>query len=394
MKLGHVLRFLWVIEFQVSSVKLMDLIKITDKFVTLNNELYDNVTLLQGKTYLLRKAHVQGIVNLGLGQRVDGFDRLPHLPVEALRVHSEPVNVLFLFDGGLGDAISLGILLNALKVKYNIRSDVACKDEVWTDILRPLGFSGKRIQLPAELEIINEYDYIQTRGDSLIQDKTEMYNKCIVEELGRSYGIDLSRHSVQYSIPPEIRKKSALPGAQKIRIGLNFDSKGLIRSYPKELQPVLVNYLLTAGFEIYILGQDKTNLSGVDINSSVHDYCGKTTVLELAAMAKQMDLMVCLDSFIAHLSNVLGINTIVLLSTTRKGIFSWHKNITCLESRIECSPCGEIANDCPRGYEQCQAFFHASARPEVVTYFVLSKCTNYFKHIVGRQTRRVFEAVK
>jgi hypothetical protein len=363
----------------------MDLIKITDKFVTLNNEIYDNVTVWQDKTYLLRKAHVQGIVNLGLGQRVDGFDRLPHLPVGALRVHSEPVNVLFLFDGGLGDAISLGILLNALKVKYNIRSDVASKHEVWTDILKPLGFSGKRIQLPAELEIINKYNYLQTRGDRFVRNKTEMYNKCIVEELGRSYGIDLSRYSVQYSIPPEIRERSALPGAQKIRIGLNFDSKGLIRSYPKELQPVLINYLLTAGLEIYIFGQDKANLSGVDQNSSVHDYCGKTTVLELAAMIKQMELMVCLDSFIAHLSNVLGINTIVLLSTTRKGIFSWHKNIRCLESRIECSPCGEIANDCPRGYEQCQAFFHESMRPEIIAYAMINKCTSYFKRIIEHE---------
>lgn len=361
----------------------MDLIKITDKFVTLNNEFYDNVTLWQGNTYLLRKAHVQGIANLGLGERVDGFDQLPHLPIEVMRPHSQPVKVLFLFEGGLGDAISLAVLLDALKVKYNIRSDVACKYDVWMDILKPLGFLGNRVQLPVELEIINEYDYIQISGDRFIQDKTGMTNKCIVEELGRAYGIDLGRHSIQYSIPEEIRKKATLPETQKIRIGVNFDSKGLIRSYPKELQPILINYFLGAGFEIFLFGFDKPNLSEIDEDDSIHDYCGRTTVPELAATISQMDMMVCVDSFIAHLSNILGINTIVLLSTTRKGIFRWHKNIRCLESQIECAPCGEIANDCPVTNSKCQAFSHESIRPEVITYCVINECISHFRNLIS-----------
>lgn len=367
----------------------MDLIKITDKFVTLNSNFYDNVTLWQDKTYLLHKAHVQGIVNLGLGQRVDGFDRLPHLPIELMSPHSEPVNVLFLFEAGLGDAISLAVLLDALKVKYNIRSDVACKYEVWTDILKPLGFSGNWVQPPVELEIINEYDYIQIKGDSFIQDKTEMWNKCIVEELGRGYRIDLSEHLIQYSIPEWICKKTTLPNTSKIRIGINFDSKGLIRSYPKELQPILVKYFLEAGLEIFLFGKAKPNFSGIDEDDSIHDYCGKTTVSELAAMLRQMDIMVSMDSFIAHLSNILGINTIVLLSTTRKGIFNWHKNVKCLESRIECNSCGEVADDCPRGYAQCQAFFHESISPEIITYSVMRECAGYFELLVSQRGQEI-----
>jgi hypothetical protein len=361
----------------------MDLIKITDEFVTINNEFYDNVSLLQGHTYLMREAHVQHLVNLGLGQRVEGFDRLPHLPLEAMRQHSQPVQVLFLFEGGLGDAIALAVLLDALKSVYNINSGVACKYEVWTDIMKPLGFLGNWVQLPAELKVINNYDYIQTSGDRFIKNKTGMHDKCIVEELGQSYGVDLSTYSIQYSIPEEIRNRANLPDTQQMRMGVNFDSKGLIKSYPKELQPILINYFVGVGFNVFLFGLDRPNLSGIDKNSPVHDYCGKTTVPELAAKISQMDIMVCVDSFIAHLSNIVGINTIVMLSTTRKGIFRWHKKIRCLESQIECAPCGEIAHDCPVTNPECQAFFHESIRPEVITHCVINECARYFRSLIS-----------
>lgn len=360
----------------------MELIKITDQFVILNSEPYNDATLRQGKTYLLRKDHAQGIAGLGLGQIVEGADRLPHFTRAELRTHRRPLNVLFLFDGGFGDAISLAVLLNALEQNYNIRANIACKHEIWQDILKPLGFSGDWYQLPVEADIINVHDYIQIQADKYFKDKNDKWNLCIVEELGFAYKVDLNHSALNYSIPEKVLKKTALPQKPGIRIGLNFDSKGKVRSYPKDIQPILANLLLQAGFEIFLFGTETPNLSGMDEDNIIHDYCGKTPVPELASMIQQMDLMICMDSFIAHLSNMLGTKTLVLLSTTRKGVFNWHRNISCLESKMECAPCGEVANSCPEGHDQCTAFFHESMTPAIIAFSAINECAKQYNNLI------------
>ena len=360
----------------------MDLIKITDKFVTLNSDPYCDVTLWQGKTYLLNKAHAQGIAGLGLGEVIEGSDQLPYFTRSELKYHSHPLKVLFLFDGGLGDAISLALLLNALETRYNIHANVACKYEIWRDILKPLGFPGNHYQLPVQLDDIHSHDFIQPRADIFFKDKSNKWDICVIEELGKAYNVELTDHSIHYSVPEKIINETALPKTIGIRIGINFDSKGLVRNYPKELQPALISYLLGAGFEIFAFGINSPNLSGIEKDNLIYDYCGKTGIPELAALIAQMDFMLCMDSFMAHLSNILDIRTIVLLSTTRKGVFGRHKHILCLESRIECSPCGEVANACPKGVGSCDAFFHKSITPEIIAYSLVNECADHFNQLI------------
>jgi len=360
----------------------MKLIQITDPFVTLNSEPYNDTKLLQGKTYLLSKMHSQGIADLELGRIVAGADRLSYLPESELRSHDTPLYALFLFDGGYGDAVSLLVFLKALEHTYNIRCNIACKHKIWRDILKPLGFSGDRYPIPVELSVIISHDYIQPRADIYFKDKPNKWELCIVEELAIAYRLDIEKINLHYSIPDDTQKEYTLPESRKIRIGLNFDSKGSIRSYPKDLQPVLIRHLLDAGFEIYIFGTQIPNLSEFIDCSMVHDYCGKTSVPELASMIRQMDLIICMDSFIAHLSNILGKKTLILLSTTRKGVFNWHKNVICLESKINCTPCGEVANSCPKGDDHCAAFFHKSITPEVITFTIINECAMFFNHLI------------
>ncbi len=360
----------------------MKLIKITDPFVTLDSKPYSGSTLLKGKTYLLHDAHAGAIEKLGLGRIIDETKKLTHFDQTLLRFHSHPLKVLFLFDGGLGDAISLALLLKGLEKNYNIMPDVACRREIWRDIFVPFGFSGDWFQPPVELHDIDAHDYIQLRADKAFCHKPSKWNLCIVEELGSAYKVNMNDISLSYLISEEIRKKTALPEGMGVRIGLNFDSRGDIKSYPKRLQPTLLNLLLQAGFELFIFGTRVPNLEGVDNVTRVHDYCGKTTIPELASIVSQMDLMISVDSFIAHLSDILGIKTTVLLSTTRRGIYSWHKNIRGIESMINCSPCGEVGNKCPRGFSQCQAFHHESITPEIITLNLINQCVSNLNNLI------------
>jgi hypothetical protein len=359
-----------------------DLITITDRFVIASNDLYNTVPLEGGKTYLMHINPLHTIIKNDLGQKAKGYECLRHLTQNDLRAHTDPLRVLFLFDGGLGDAVSLAILLDALKTEYNFLCSVACKYEIWQTVLWPLGFRGNWFQMPIRLEHVQAHDYIQTKIDRFFRDIPDVWDLCIINEMGMAYGVDLSDRTLSYGIPDLVLKRTVLPDTSRLRIGVNLDSKGLIRSYPPSLQPRLIKYLLEAGFEVFLLGLHEPHVMGLN-NDGLFNFCGKTTVMELAALIQQMDMILCTDSFIAHLSNVLEIQTMALLSVTRKGIYDWHKYVTCLESSIPCSPCGEVGNKCPRRLNECEAFFHESIRPETITQEVIRQCANHLNTVIG-----------
>ena len=179
----------------------MDLIEITSEYAIINNDFYDNTIVFKGNTYLMRKPHMKKIVDLGLGRKAEGLNDLPHLPREELRQHNNPLRALLIYTGGYGDAVSVAVLLDALQAFYNISFDICCKKEIWENILKPCGFTGNWIMPPADLKTILRYDYIQTRIDNFFKDKTGMYNKCIVHEMGRAYGVNLDNHRIQFTIP-------------------------------------------------------------------------------------------------------------------------------------------------------------------------------------------------
>jgi len=364
----------------------LQLVRITDKRLKLENEFYENAALQQDQVYLLETPHALGIVDLKLGELVDGFGGVPHLSADALKPHGHLVRVLFLFNGGLGDAIALACLLRALKKEYRLESDVACRSAVYEDILRPLGFSGKWIQPPVNLPTLKQYDYIQSSADRFITDKTGMAHRSIVAELGRAYGVDLNHDGMTYRIPDQLRETFVPPSSNRVRLGVHFDSKGRVKSYPPSLQQDLLNRLLRAGFELYLLGNEPPDLPSAEKSVGVDDYRGRTSVPELAAIISRMDVMLCVDSFIAHLADVLGIDTLVLLSVTRKGIFSRHKHITCIESGITCAPCGSVHDECPRALPECQAFQHPSIRPASITRSVIRHCAEHFDAFIQKNT--------
>jgi ADP-heptose:LPS heptosyltransferase len=364
----------------------LQLVRIRDKRLRLDNEFYENAALQQNQVYLLQAPHAQGIVDLRLGELVNGVGSVPLLTTDALKPQAHLVRILFLFNGGLGDAIALACLLRALKKEYRLESDVACRSAVYEDILRPLGFSGQWIQPPVDLPTLKQYDYLQSSADRFITDKTDMAHRSIVAELGRAYDVDLNHDDMTYRIPDQLRETALPPNSHRVRIGVHFDSKGRVKSYPPSLQPDLLNRLLRAGFKITLLGSEQPDLPAAGPSVDVEDYRGRTSVPELAAIISHMDAVLCVDSFIAHLADVLGIKTLVLLSVTREGIFSKHKHITCIESDIDCAPCGSVHDECPRALSECQAFWHPSIRPASITRSVIRHCAEHFDTFIQKNT--------
>jgi ADP-heptose:LPS heptosyltransferase len=183
-----------------------------------------------------------------------------------------------------------------------------------------------------------------------------------------------------YFIPPAIRKRSRLPDSGSIRIGLHFDSNGLVKSYPDSLQGPLLRTFLDSGLELNILGTrrgsaDHSNVKGLQ------DLRGKTGIVHSAALLEQMDAVVGVDSFVVHLAHLLGIPSVVLLSTTAPAYFEWHDRIACMTSRLECSPCLEFLDTCPVGHSECRAFFHESIAPHVILGHLMRTVSGRFPRL-------------
>lgn len=357
----------------------MKIVQITEKKIDIDDPFFGKKTLHRGCTYLVHDLLVQGIIKQNWGKVVGNENDLRHLPREILKTGNNSIRVFFLFHGGLGDAISAAILFYLIEKKYNLQIDISCNYDVWHYVLKPMGFNGKRLTFPIEIEKIDEYDYIQTDVTNFIPDQTRRWERCIMEELAQAYQIDIAECHGCYSIPDDILHRMKMKESKKLRIGVNFESKGAIRNYPNELAHQLISTMIETGFEVYRFGTQRLNNGNAFPVNEYYDYSGRTTIFELAALIKQMDIVIGMDSFLVHLANILGVRTIALLSTTKPGIFRWHKNVVCIASEIDCSPCGRVSDECPQGYENCKAFYHESISFERIMAGIIEECKNLFR---------------
>ncbi len=357
----------------------MLMVQITEKKIDVKDPVFGEKRLFRGKTYLMHDVLAQTIVGKKWGI-IRGDDRaLPLLSKSALTRNVHQQKLLVIFEGGLGDAISVAVLLILMAKKYNLSIDIACHYHTWRYVFVPMGFRGNRLDFPVEIRRIAKYHYVQPDLTAFILDKTEKWRRCIMEELGSAYGVDMSTFSGTYSIPPHILQRMKLPQKNEIHVGICFESKGKLRSYPDDLALRLLCGLVQMGFEVYHLGtRPNAAVEGLQLRG-YYNYLGKTDIFELAALIKQMDFVIGMDSFPVHLSNILGIRTLALLSTTLPGIYRCHKNVRCMQSEIECTPCGEVMDKCPYGYDTCKAFYHPSISPERILGKVICECADLFK---------------
>lgn len=222
------------------------------------------------------------------------------------------------------------------------------------------------------MEKLNEYDYIQPDITDFISDQTRKRDRSIPEELAKAYHVDLSKFHGHYRIPGDIEKRMGLANNTAVRIGVSFESKGDVRNYPDELGLQLISDLIGIGFEVYRFGAQPSNKMQHFPTNLYYDYSGRTNIFELAALVKQMDIVVGMDSFAVHLSNILGVKTIALLSTTAPGVYRCHNNnVVCIHSQIDCAPCGAIKDICLKGYKKCEAFYHPSVNHERIVALVV-----------------------
>ena len=166
--------------------------------------------------------------------------------------------------------------------------------------------------------------------------------------------------------------------AGKRKIGLCVKGTFGLKTWPKEYFAEVVralNFRYDAAF--YVTGAPGDYAYAEDVISTiglpVENLCGKTNLMELAALYGQLDLLISVDTGGAHIAAVTGVPLVVMFGCTSPR--RWppiSDNAAVFTSHELCCPCSYGETDCP-SYPQPNCLYHV--RPDVV----LAECIRFLE---------------
>jgi hypothetical protein len=349
------------------------------KDVEFSSPVFGDGSLEKGTVYFTFGKFARDIASSHAGIVMDEQAPVPSLSRRALRDLPKECRILFVHSGGYGDTITVGILLQLLREKYHACFDVCCHREKYDFILEPMGFEGGWLPFPPPVDRLTLYDYVLTDLAAMAGNPMDLLRRSPLQVLAEAFDLSIRNHGVRYRIPAECRVHMTLPSTGRIRIGLNFDAMGRVKSYPGDLQRSLISGLLSSNLELHFFGRKILGPGPAELNYGIHNHVNRTNIPELAALLDQMDLVVGVDSFVAHLSGLLGKRTLVLLSTTGQDYFHHYRTVSAYSSRLPCAPCFHVSNTCPLGHGRCVAFYHENMNTDLLVSRIVKELSGMYE---------------
>lgn len=153
----------------------------------------------------------------------------------------------------------------------------------------------------------------------------------------------------------EIVANALLASLPKGRLSIGLCVKGTfpLKTWPKEYFSEVVdrlNHIYDARFFIIGALEDKDYADEVAelTKITVGNFCGKTSLVDLAAILKKTDLFITVDTGAAHIAATTGVKMIVVYGCTSPN--RWHpinSNSIALTTNEPCCPCKIAADQCP-----------------------------------------------
>ena len=152
---------------------------------------------------------------------------------------------------------------------------------------------------------------------------------------------------------PVAEKLLSQLSADKLKIALCVKGTFPLKTYPKEYFAEVVKSLREKySAEFFIVGapSDKSYADEVisEIGSGVLNFCGETSVTDLAEIFRRSDLFITVDTGATHIAATTKIKMVVMYGCTSPD--RWkpiNKNAIVLTSRENCCPCKVKVEDCP-----------------------------------------------
>jgi ADP-heptose:LPS heptosyltransferase len=272
-------------------------------------------------------------------------------------------SLLFSSLGGFGDALCLVQALNSLKNRYpDGHIDLAVTMDTYL-LLERFGFNGGWLSRPVPLEYLKHYDFFQSAEalEHIPNNFKQNVARLFCELLSVPVTLSHTRFAHDW-----INHAMRLTGSNRKRVSIQVDSaSGNTRSYSPARVKELALLLSAADFEVYLVGfsMDYADFSR---DSSIHNLVNRlSTILDLAEILSQMDMIIAPDSVGGHLGGSMGIPTIVLFSVTGPEKMDHYPSVYSMQSQMSCSPCYKL-DECPEGHSKCRALDHVSVSPAKV----------------------------
>ena len=158
----------------------------------------------------------------------------------------------------------------------------------------------------------------------------------------------------------QAREKYALQSLSPVLALCPGAEFGSSKQWPAEHYAELSNYLLRAGWQVWIFGSGNDSLMAEAIMADIddeqrghcHDLTGKTTLGEAIDLLSQSECVVSNDSGLMHIAAALGKPIVALFgSTSPEFTPPLTDKVKLLSTQIECRPC--FKRECPYGHKRC-----------------------------------------
>lgn len=276
--------------------------------------------------------------------------------------------LLFTAMGGYGDGLSLIQALNALQNKYpTAQVDLMVHLDTYL-LVKQFGFKGDWVDYPISLDYLKRYDYFQT-AESLYG-TPGYYKNNVARMFCEMFSVPMELAHSKFR-PAGIAMATRLGTSEKKRVAIQVDAlTGDMRSYPDHSIKTLALLLSKSGLEVYLVGfHDNPSVFGS--GPGIHNFVNRlSSIVDLAGLISQMDVIVAPDSVGGHLGGLLDIPTIVLFGVTGTDKMDQYPSVHGIQSELPCSPCYQL-HKCPMEYERCMAMEHISVSPANMMYKIM-----------------------
>ena len=141
--------------------------------------------------------------------------------------------------------------------------------------------------------------------------------------------------------------------ASKFKIALCVKGTFPLKTWPKKyFIEVIKNLSESYDAAFFIVGAPSDREYANEVisatNLPVENFCGETTLVDLATIFKKSDLLVTVDTGATHIAATTGIRMVTMYGCTSPD--RWHPindNAVVFTSRENCCPCSVKAEDCP-----------------------------------------------
>ena len=145
---------------------------------------------------------------------------------------------------------------------------------------------------------------------------------------------------------------SRLPKSDKV-IALCVKGTFGLKTWPKEYFATVVNELnqkYNAAFFVVGAPGDRAYSDEVikEIGLPVENFCGDTSLTDLAALISKVDLFITVDTGATHIAATTGVKMVTMYGcTSPKRWHPFNKNARVMSYDPECCPCSYGENECP-----------------------------------------------